>query len=210
MSLKALLRPFIGGDAETIARLEAKLAGAQAELDTAQKEANAAFLEAEGSDNDVARKRAEKARGALVAAQGRIAELDGALREARNRKVDRDTEDAAAEQERRWLEVEKHTKAREQAAKEAEEHLAAYVASLDKVHEAGAAIANAAPVAMHPDAALLHLDTINASIRAAAIKDGVPFAGTLPFGAVGVPTLAERIADANAYVGQVRSGRRAA
>jgi hypothetical protein len=185
--------------AEAVEALRAaELAHAQAAL----------AVESAGDGDKASLKSLETATKRLRDARQRVDDLAAAIDAQRRRDEDEARASAEAERERRWREVEKHTAAREQAAKDAEKHVAGLVKAIGSLHEASAAIWNASPVPLPPDAALLDRGMIDGAIRAAAIKAGLDLGlGVLPFPA-DVPTLSERVADANAYVGQVRSGRR--
>lgn len=86
MEMNALLKPFLGGDTETIVSLDGKISSAQAEHETAEKEARSAALDAEAEDNATTRKRANKLRAVAVKKRGRLESLVGACAEAKDRK----------------------------------------------------------------------------------------------------------------------------
>ncbi len=101
MSLKSLLRPFSGGDADTIARLEARVAEAQDAVRSAEAEARSAALDVETSPDEVTAKRAEKADAAVLAAQVELRRCTDALTEARARKVAADDAETDAQRQKR-------------------------------------------------------------------------------------------------------------
>ncbi|MBT7505428.1 MAG: hypothetical protein HN644_04055, partial [Rhodospirillales bacterium] len=83
-------------DDSVLATLEQNITAAQRQLEVCQKNANAAFLEAEEGQNATTKTRADNARNELAAALARLDELSGALLSAKDRQRERDNADKVA------------------------------------------------------------------------------------------------------------------
>jgi len=99
MSLKDILKQFSGGDHATIERLAAKVSALTAELKTAEKAARKKYLE--NSKRGGSGLPADRAEKAVAEARRRLERAQGALIEARERKVGLEQAQAAQAERKR-------------------------------------------------------------------------------------------------------------
>lgn len=177
---------------EQVARIEAKIADAQDNLDTVQRDANGAYLTALDGGSEKAEAAANAARDAVVAAQEKLAQLNGAMNEARQREQAANDKAAAAERAESWSVVERIARDYEKLAIKIETQLINLSDDYKALELMGEDLFKAAPVRSgHLRSAGLGNAQIEKSFRLHMVKLGHPWASSYPWALPQIPAFSD-------------------
>ena len=186
-------------DDSVLATLEQNITAAQRQLEVCQKNANAAFLEAEEGQNATTKTRADNARNELAAALARLDELSGALLSAKDRQRERDNADKVAADIAGWKRAEKLAKERQKLGVDVETAIINLVDTYKEFVQIGIDLHAASPVLgnrLHNS--MLSPVNVESYFRLQMVKAGFDFALEWPWGAEKIQTLSARVKEGNA------------
>jgi hypothetical protein len=171
-----------------VARIEAKIATAQEHLETVQRDANAAYLSAQDGGSDAAQQKAAAARATITAAQDNLAQLNGALYEARQREQTLKDEATATQRSEDWNKVDRLARDYESLAVKIETQLINLSDDYKALEIMSADLFKAAPVRSgHLRSAGLGNAQIEKSFRLHMVKLGHPWASSYPWALKDIP-----------------------
>ena len=186
-------------DDSVLATLEQNITAAQRQLEVCQKNANAAFLEAEEGQNATTKTRADNARNELAAALARLDELSGALLSAKDRQRERDNADKVAADIAGWKRAEKLAKERQKLGVDVETAIINLVDTYKEFVQIGIDVHAASPDPgnrLHNS--MLSPVNVESYFRLQMVKAGFDFALEWPWGAEKIQTLSARVKEGNA------------
>ncbi|OIT11703.1 hypothetical protein BL241_11560 [Ralstonia solanacearum] len=180
-----------------MARLEAQLTEAEADLSRHRSEHETLLADAALDEQPLDASAIKKARDAAALDSERVSAVRAALATARARLSAAQQQESRAELAARWdkavgVAAERHVIA-QRLAKSAEQFAADYAALIEANSKLYAALPGSAP---DPEAALMHNTLLETAVRMHLLKSGAGWAFSWPYGTVSLPDFREQNASA--------------
>ncbi len=177
---------------QQVARIEAKITTAQEHLNTVQRDANGAYLTAQDGGSEKAEQAANAARDAVKAAQDNLAQLNGAMNEARQREQAANEKADADKRDYDWSAAKRLVRDYEALAIKIETQLINLSDDYKALELMGESLFKAAPVRSgHLRSAGLGTAQIEKSFRLHMVKLGHPWASSYPWALPAIPAFSD-------------------